>query len=157
MLSILVTAGLCFAAEPAADGSTAPAAADPETLPLPPELPARHPNGLLIAGVAVLATGYTPPLIWASLSAGFQATSGNRDGLKSGLGFVPVAGPFVWEAMDVGGLADSGVGGIVVIDGIVQAAGAGLIIGGIATHHPVSWVPSVHVGRGVELGVAGRF
>lgn len=156
-MSILVLAGLCFAAEPAADESKAPAAAEPPALPLPPELPARHPNGLLIAGVAVLATGYTPPLIWASLSVGFQATSGNRDGLKSGLGFVPVAGPFIWEAMDVGGLADSGVGGIIVIDGIVQAAGAGLIVAGLATRHEVSWVPTVHVGRGVQLGVAGRF
>lgn len=152
--------GLGTAEDPApatVSATAAPAGPATPSEALPKPRPPRRPTGLLIAGAAVLSAGYTPPFLTAVVFNASASGSGG-DPFESALGFVPVAGPFIWEARDVSGLAGSGVGWIVVMDGIVQASGAGLIIAGLASHRELAWVPAVRVvGDGIQLGASGRF
>lgn len=120
-----------------------------------PQAPERQTSKrLLVAGVTTFAVAYTPTLLFA---AGITAQRGPET-FHAELGFVPLAGPFLWQVAETAdGNHTSGAGLIVVGDGVAQVAGAGLIVAGILTRHPLPLTPSVRVGDGLELGVSGRF
>lgn len=129
--------------------------------------------GLLIGGAITFGVGYVPAVLVASGTA----TSGAGVVL-----FLPVVGPFISIALLAGESAgcsgsfcfnDSGLVAVVstffVIDGLLQAAGAAMVIVGLAApktvllRADVGMLKNVHIGplattRGMAgLGISGSF
>jgi len=127
---------------PAADDGPPPAGFHEETTTL---------KGLWIAGISVLGAGYLLSVLSGSVA---DAVEGERDGKYVWYSLIPLGGPFVIAAQsEISGPADP----YFVFLGILQAAGAGMLIGGLAAQKTY-WVtddakteplvPQVRVGAG---------
>ncbi len=131
----------------AAADPTCPPAASP-ALPAPPD---PHTNPLLLSGAITLGVTYTPALAFSIVALADRQTQFGTD-----WGLLPVFGPFAWDVTDTG-FNNSGVEAIVLADGVGQVGGAALLTAGVIQTRSVAWIPTIHVGRTLQLGVAGRF
>lgn len=125
-----------------------------ENGPIPPgaRIVTRQRVGLIATGASFFGTAWF-------LSACFGSFGVEDDGHRSDWLFVPVLGPFVQAAISEH--ASNGAVTIMVFDGLVQATGLAMLIGGIT--HPVrsfasdgprwSLLPSFGRGPGASLRV----
>ncbi|HTJ82610.1 MAG TPA: hypothetical protein VL400_12895 [Polyangiaceae bacterium] len=108
-------------------------------------------KGLWIAGISVLGAGYLLTILSGSVA---DAVDSNRDGKYVWYSLIPVGGPFVIAAQrEISGPADP----YFVLLGVLQVAGTGMIIGGVAAQKTY-WVtdeakveplvPELRVGAG---------
>ena len=93
-------------------------------------------RGLWIAGISTWAPSYLLSILGGGIADAVEGT----DGYYAAWNLLPIAGPFVTAAH--GG--DSGISGggkvYFIFMGVLQAAGAGMFIGGLAANKSV-WVP----------------
>jgi hypothetical protein len=99
-----------------------------ETQPIPMGYHAetRVRKGLIISGAVMLGVAYLYSALTAAIGADIYRGSGQNNPVAAL--FVPVAGPFI--EIGYSGSATGNV--LLVIDGLLQASGAAMIIGGIA-------------------------
>jgi hypothetical protein len=101
-----------------------------------PEPRRSGPNlGLIISGSVLLGVGWLSCLL-VGLGAGTDPFSGRSQpewDTFRGVGFIPIAGPWVQIGVKPNGFTEDLWGGWLVIDGLLQGAGTILLIAGIAT------------------------
>ncbi len=123
----------------------------------PPRLASRARVSPLVINGLMMITGYTPTLALASLAA----PSTPETELGAGLAFIPLAGPWAWLAVDPDGLGKTDASSVVALDGVLQAAGTGMLVSGlfgVQRRSTSTLRPSVSLGDdSARMGVSGRF
>jgi hypothetical protein len=133
------------------DTQRVPAGYHPET---------RVRKGLIIAGACTFGAMYLLTALVAA--AGDDVSSANGGNNPVAALWVPVAGPFIQMSQTSSSTANF----FLAIDGLAQAGGAAMLIGGIASPKTVLvrddlakvWIAPTRVGRdGYGLGMTGTF
>lgn len=139
----------------------APAAIPPKKVPYvegqpgPPgyRLTTESSKGLVISGAICLGVGYSFMLLSAPIVAAVRK-SNDEDPDDANVMMIPVVGPFlsIW-ALDSEGVGTS----FLILDGLLQTAGAGMLIGGLASPRKV-WLRGDIAGVRYQLtpGLVGK-